>query len=559
MKTKLLISLAVISFISIGGMITPEKAQAQTATLSLSPSTGSYNTGDSFNVEIRLDTGGEIVWSSAFYINFGSQLSVPGGSVDVSSSVFSPNGMIATNSISGNQIRLEAFATNNNVVGSNLLVGVIAFQANTAGTASVAFDASSQVRNNSNVDILDGTSGGSYTISDLSTATLALSPSSGGYEVGSTFDVAINLNTGGQATDGADIHYLNYDPAVLSAVSVVPGSLYSTTDVNTIDNTNGRIDFSQTTSGGTTYTGSGTLATVTFEALSTTAGADIRFDYSAGATTDCNVSKAGGAHEDILSSVTDGRYTITVDTTAPSNVTAFQAVAGDGQISLSWNNPGDIDFVGTMVIRKIGAYPANASDGTQVYSGAGNSHTDTGLANGTTYYYTAFAYDGAPNYSSAVRSAQGSATPQATASALQLRVALEGKVDYARSMTVYFLQQGTDAVIYEVNVDSDSSGAIRHNIFMSILPSNTYDVRIAAPTYLTKRVTASWPTSDEVDMGELLAGNLQESDAIINELDWSIMANRWHTSDPIADINDDGDVNTLDWHYLNKNWLLTSE
>ena len=108
------------------------------------------------------------------------------------------------------------------------------------------------------------------------------------------------------------------------------------------------------------------------------------------------------------------------DTTSPGNVTGFSAIAGDGQVSLSWLNPGDSDFVGTKVIRKQGSYPVTVSDGTEVCNrttspGSMDSYTDTGLTNGITYYYTAFAYDKVPNYSSAVDSAQDCATPTAPA------------------------------------------------------------------------------------------------------------------------------------------------
>jgi hypothetical protein len=36
-----------------------------------------------------------------------------------------------------------------------------------------------------------------------------------------------------------------------------------------------------------------------------------------------------------------------------------------------------------------------------VYDGPGTGHADTGLTNSTTYYYTLFSYDEAPNYSAA--------------------------------------------------------------------------------------------------------------------------------------------------------------
>jgi hypothetical protein len=88
------------------------------------------------------------------------------------------------------------------------------------------------------------------------------------------------------------------------------------------------------------------------------------------------------------------------------------AVAGDGQVSLTWTNPfNDLDWYGTVIVRKLGSYPASYSDGILVYSGTGSSYTDTGVNNGTTYYYMAFTYDEVPNFSSASDEAKDSATP----------------------------------------------------------------------------------------------------------------------------------------------------
>jgi hypothetical protein len=139
----------------------------------------------------------------------------------------------------------------------------------------------------------------------INAATLSLSPSTGEHSVDEEFTVDILLNTESTATDGVDIHYLNFDATKLEAQSVTAGSLYSSTPVNTIDNTNGRIDFSQITSGGTTYNGSGTLATVTFKVIAE-GSAPLSFSYTSGQTSDCNVASNGS---DVLSSATGASFT----------------------------------------------------------------------------------------------------------------------------------------------------------------------------------------------------------------------------------------------------------
>ena len=67
-----------------------------------------------------------------------------------------------------------------------------------------------------------------------------------------------------------------------------------------------QIVFSQITNGGSTYTGSGKLATLTFKALVAGMG-NVTFDFTPGATTDSNVASQGN---DILSSVVNGKFTI---------------------------------------------------------------------------------------------------------------------------------------------------------------------------------------------------------------------------------------------------------
>jgi hypothetical protein len=96
------------------------------------------------------------------------------------------------------------------------------------------------------------------------------------------------------------------------------------------------------------------------------------------------------------------------DAVAPGPITGFASTPGDGQNLLAWTNPGDADFSNVVIRRSTAGYPANPAAGSAVYSGVGTSHADTGLVNGTTYYYSAFARDTSNNFSGA---AQTSGTP----------------------------------------------------------------------------------------------------------------------------------------------------
>lgn len=148
-----------------------------------------------------------------------------------------------------------------------------------------------------------------------SAATLSVSPSSQSVTAGGTFTVTVNLDTQNASIDGVDLRYLNFNSALLevqdansgtAGVQIAPGSLMPLTLANTVDNSLGRITFSQVSAGGSKYRGSGVLATITFRAKA--AGtASVSFNYTSGNTTDSNVAAAGA---DALSAVINGSYTI---------------------------------------------------------------------------------------------------------------------------------------------------------------------------------------------------------------------------------------------------------
>ncbi|MCH8843423.1 MAG: hypothetical protein IID61_10655 [SAR324 cluster bacterium] len=104
----------------------------------------------------------------------------------------------------------------------------------------------------------------------------------------------------------------------------------------------------------------------------------------------------------------DGDPAPTGDTAAPADVTGFMATAEDGQVVLDWTNPTDSDFAGVMIRRGTATFPAGIASGVEVFNGAGATFTDTAVTSGTTYFYTAFAFDSVPNH--ALGSAQATAT-----------------------------------------------------------------------------------------------------------------------------------------------------
>jgi len=86
---------------------------------------------------------------------------------------------------------------------------------------------------------------------------------------------------------------------------------------------------------------------------------------------------------------------------------SFTATGKYGKISLSWINPGDVNYQRTDIVRKINSYPGTITDGVMVYSGTGSSYENTLVVKDVVYYYAAFACNGI-NYSNP---ATASATP----------------------------------------------------------------------------------------------------------------------------------------------------
>ena len=91
---------------------------------------------------------------------------------------------------------------------------------------------------------------------------------------------------------------------------------------------------------------------------------------------------------------------------APLDVSGVTVDVGNGRVYLKWSDPADTEIQGTVVcqwggtklVRKAGSYPTGVKDGVLVLDNTvrdaykTTAFTDSGLTNGTTYYYQFFPY-----------------------------------------------------------------------------------------------------------------------------------------------------------------------
>jgi hypothetical protein len=111
------------------------------------------------------------------------------------------------------------------------------------------------------------------------------------------------------------------------------------------------------------------------------------------------------------------RYRARADFTPPALATGVTATrASNGSVQLSWANPSDADYAGTVVRFLPGPQaPGLATVGRFAYTGTGTSVNVSGLSANRTYAFAVFTYDRTGNVSRArVVSVQGSARQKIT-------------------------------------------------------------------------------------------------------------------------------------------------
>ena len=208
------------------------------------------------------------------------------------------------------------------------------------------------------------------------------------------------------------------------------------------------------------------------------------------------------------------------DLGAPAAPTGLAAVAGDGQVTLSWTANTEPDIAGYRVLR----------DGATVATVTGTAYTDTGLTDDTTYAYALVAVDSHGNtspVSASVPATPTDRTPPAVPTGLAVakvsgRSVLSWTANTEPDLATYrVLRDGVEiaTVTGTTYTDNGAGGAPRPYALVAVdthgnrsaetaqVTAHTDLTPPAAPTGLTAtrgdgQVTLAWAANSEPDLAD---------------------------------------------------------
>ena len=222
---------------------------------------------------------------------------------------------------------------------------------------------------------------------------LYLTPATGSYSVGDTFDVQVFANSGGVAINAAEAD-LTFDPTVLQVQSVsIDGSILSSWPTQPgFSNDSGTVTFSGVAA--QKYNGpAGRLITITFKALQNIRG-DVHFESGA-------ILAADGLESNVITTMTPGSYSIapveastsaspdpgTNATSTDDSMTGGSAPASNVAPPVLVNYQSSISTGSRIII--VGSAPPNATVSVYLKAGSGKpQRTDLSADDNGSFTYT---------------------------------------------------------------------------------------------------------------------------------------------------------------------------
>ncbi|VAW32382.1 hypothetical protein MNBD_CPR01-54, partial [hydrothermal vent metagenome] len=123
-----------------------------------------------------------------------------------------------------------------------------------------------------------------------------------------------------------------------------------------------------------------------------------------------NIIKVTTPNTEIVTHTYSGNGGAIIDSTPPAKPRDFKLTSANNQITLTWENPTDFDFVRVMIFKSLNPIKENTpalnliqrQDTQKIYDGSNTEYTDAELNNTSTYYYAITAYDRSYNYSKTI-------------------------------------------------------------------------------------------------------------------------------------------------------------
>lgn len=494
------------------------------ATISLSPSSGSYSVNDTFQVNVNINTSGQNSYGVDINkLRFNPNIfqvvdaDVNTSGVQISAGSLMPLTIANTVDNTLGTIQFSQLATPGATYNGSGTLATITFRVVSAGSSSLNFDFTLGNGADTNIaglggDLLASVVNGSYTGVVLDTTPPTIS------------SVSVSVITQNSAT----ISWVTNEASDTQINYGLTSSYGSSSSLNS----------SMTTSHSVNLTG-----------------------LSAGTVYHYRVRSRDSAGNLVLSS--DNTFTTQTlpDTTSPSTPTGLSVIpTNENQIQLSWN-PATDPVTSGQNVSGIGLYQVWRG-GLFLATTTSTAYLDKNLTAGTLYSYQVASQDNAGNTSS--KSVSVSTTTPMSSLPVQRRIIIniEGAPSNRRDVSgvVEFLNPvNLSSKVYQANITTNSSGVYTVDVPSGLLPTVT--LRPVISGYLSKLISNIDLRNNsvlDVTFPSLPAGDFN-NDQIINSLDFSQMNVRWGQTDNLLDVNKDGAVNSLDFAYLSNNWLKTGE
>ena len=178
--------------------------------------------------------------------------------------------------------------------------------------------------------------------------------------------------------------------------------------------------------------------------------------------------------------VSAANVTVRVNIRHYSSVEDFSAQPGysvdEGYyVDLSWKNPTEPIYKGTVIRFRTDNYPLHQYDGEEVYDSSGTYCRHSGLVGGTTYYYAAFAYNEDNLYSlgERVSAITQEVLPEVRA---EIKTPKDGKRVKGNSLTVMAKVEGSVSDVKHIRFEYKSTSTVTWSTISNPDPDFPYFV-----------------------------------------------------------------------------------